>query len=219
VAEIRARLRSLGELAARHEGLTFALAYLVVAAIGFFHLTWFFWILRVPILEFADLSDFLLAPLRDPFVVLMSLLPLPLIYGFMRLDAWMYRTIPSMKAKAADPEHVRKRDAMARVSYPLALVIWIVVFNMYYGNWKAWRVIEGHSKQVEAAWVNGESIAALPDTTVALLPSTTRHMFFYRPRTRETVIVPHDQVKAVVVAKPKRVRKGPAWLVRWLGRE
>ena len=71
------RLRQFGALVARHEGIAFTLAYIALAAIGMIHLAAFYTEFRINVLEFADVSDLLLAPFRDPFVVLISLLPIP----------------------------------------------------------------------------------------------------------------------------------------------
>ena len=56
-----------------HLGILLTLSYLFLGALGMLHEALVFLMFRVNILDFAEPSDFLVAALRDPLIVVVSL--------------------------------------------------------------------------------------------------------------------------------------------------
>ena len=80
-AEEEARgLRTLGRsLASRvaheHPTLVFTLAYLSLTVVGLIYDLWFYSYFRINILDYSETGDFLLAAIRNPLVIILSMLP------------------------------------------------------------------------------------------------------------------------------------------------
>ena len=200
------RIRQLGGFVTRHEGIALTLGYLALATIGMVHLAAFYAEFRINVLEFADVSDLLLAPVRDPFVVLVSILPLPvfaLLEGLGRLTS---RGWHRLRRTRPDPEKVARGKRRSRVLWPIALALWVLAFNLRYVDMTVDRIKAGGGKQVEAVLMDGMSLAEAPDTMVTLLPGTARYAFFYRTGRRDVVIVPVDNLRSVTVpaGRPKQ---------------
>ena len=193
-----------GALIARHEGIAFTLLYLALATIGIVHLASFYAEFRVGVLQFAEVSDFLLAPIRDPLVVLLTVLPVPVL----ALLNWMGRrfgaTWNRVRKTPEDPVKRARAERQARILWPIALVLWMLAFNLTYVNWITDRIKAGKGRQVRAVLVDGRPVATAPDSTVTLLPGTTQFSFFYRVREREVVVVPNENLQSITFAGRRR---------------
>ncbi|MEO6462107.1 MAG: hypothetical protein ABIP29_03440 [Candidatus Eisenbacteria bacterium] len=198
------RLRRLGGFVARHEGIAFTLAYLGLATIGMVHLAAFYAEFRINVLEFADISDFLLAPLRDPFVVLVSILPLPVLASLSWLGRLGERGWHRLRRTEPDPRKKARDQRLNRILWPIAFVLWVLAFNLRYVDLTTDRIKAGHGKQVLAVDMDGKSLATPPDSTVTLLPGTARYAFFYRAGRDQLVIVPIDNLGSITTRTPRR---------------
>jgi hypothetical protein len=201
------RVRQLGGFVARHEGIAFTLGYLALAAIGMVHLAAFYAEFRVNVLQFAEVSDFLLAPVRDPFVVLVTILPLPVFLILDWLERLTTRGWHRVRRTQPDPEKVARGQRRNRVLWPIAFGLWVLAFNLRYVDMTTDRIKAGGGKQVEAMLMDGRSLAEAPDSTVTLLPGTARYAFFYRAGARDLVIVPIDNLRSLTVATPPPRRR------------
>jgi hypothetical protein len=56
---------------------------------------WLFLFFKINILTYAETSDFLLAAVRSPLVILLCLLPLLLVWVLVRADQWRQRPAPA----------------------------------------------------------------------------------------------------------------------------
>ena len=194
--------RQLGSFVARHEGIAFTLGYLVLATLGMVHLAAFYAEFRINVLEFADVSDFLLAPVRDPLVVLVSILPLPVLVVLELSGRLLDRGWRRLRRKTPDPAKLARDRRLSRMLWPVAFVLWVLAFNLRYVDVTTDRIREGHGKQVIARFADGRPLATPPDTTLTLLPGTTRYAFFYRTSRRELVVVPLDNLGSITAVVP-----------------
>jgi hypothetical protein len=191
------RIRRAGELIVRHEGLAITLAYLGLIALGMFHSALYFNEFGVNIVDFAEVSDFLLAPVRDPLVVLVSILPL--------LIVWVYRRM-TLAAVDRWPRALRfgGRDRSPRMAWVwgFAALLWVVAFNMHYVNWLTDRIKAGEGTAVAAAFTDGSPVGGGTAAPLLLLRGTSKFAFFYRPVERQVVIVPIEGLSRIVVQRP-----------------
>jgi formate hydrogenlyase subunit 3/multisubunit Na+/H+ antiporter MnhD subunit len=204
------RLRRVGGFVARHEGIAFTLGYLALATIGMLHLAAFYAEFRINVLQFAEVSDFLLAPVRDPFVVLVTILPLPVFALMNWLSRVSERGWHRLRKSRPDPARVARDRRLTGILSPIAFVLWVLAFNLRYVDMTTDGIKAGHGKQVEATLTDGRSLAEAPDSTVTLLPGTARFAFFYRVAQRDLVIVPIDNLRSVSIAVPPPRRRGEA---------
>jgi hypothetical protein len=69
---------------ADHLGTAVTLSYLALVAIGMFHSVLDYRHFGINILDYAEASDFLLAPFRDPMVMVVTVLPAVLAWAYLR---------------------------------------------------------------------------------------------------------------------------------------
>ena len=196
------RLRRVGGFVARHEGIAFTLAYLGLATIGMVHLAGFYAEFHVNVLEFADVSDFLLAPVRDPLVVLVSIAPLAVFAVLNALNRLAARGWHRLRNSRPDPAKVAREQRLNRILWPMAFVLWVLAFNLRYVDLTTDRIKAGRGKQVVAMDMEGKSLATPPDSTITLLPGTARYAFFYRAGRDQLVIVPIENLRSITAATP-----------------
>jgi len=64
-----------GRFAVEHQGLVVPLAYVALVLLGMFHMALYYWRFGVNVIAFAQPVDFLLSPLSDVLVIVVSILP------------------------------------------------------------------------------------------------------------------------------------------------
>ena len=94
-------LTALPTLAEAHGGLLLTLAYVALTLVGMTYERWLFLYFKINILTYAETSDFLLAAVRSPLVILLCLLPLLLVWVLVRADQWARRRWRQRPAPAA----------------------------------------------------------------------------------------------------------------------
>lgn len=82
-------------LAEEHLGLMLTLSYLLLTLVGLSYEFWFFKYFRITIVEYVETSDFLLAAIREPLVIVLAVLPLFLIRLYLRLENWLAQRMPA----------------------------------------------------------------------------------------------------------------------------
>lgn|GEM_PF-6213179 len=88
-----------------HTSVLLTLGYLALITSGILHESMMFLYFRVNILQYADPSDFVLAPLRDPLVIVATIAPV--------VGAWLYvrfmtQAAEKIAAKRKQPKKIRK---------------------------------------------------------------------------------------------------------------
>src|SRR6185295_20324709 len=102
------------ELLNEHSGLALTALYLLLIAIGMMYEWWLFFRFGVNILYYAQASDFILVPFREPLVILVSLAPIPLYAAYIRGARWLGLKLRPGKGWEAKPDSklYRIRPAM-----------------------------------------------------------------------------------------------------------
>ena len=155
-------------------------------------------------LQFAEVSDFLLAPIRDPLVVILTVLPVPVLALLSGAGRRLGATWNRLREIPPDPEKLAREARQSRALWPIALVLWILAFNLRYVDWTADRIKAGHGQRVRAMLVDGRPVAIAPDSTVTLLPGTTQFSFFYRMKQRQVVVVPNENLQSITIEGRRR---------------
>jgi hypothetical protein len=198
---------------AEHLGTGLTIGYLLLILIGIFHNGVLLALFRVNVLDYAEPSDFLLAPLRDPLVILATAVPVLAMYLYLR---WAERRSERLHAKRyaqglplrwwhGDPERYRK----VRVPiWILTIVVWVLASGLRYEKWAADRLQRGHGPRVQVELTTGQVEAGSARRPVMLIGATSRFLFLYRIQDRQTVIVPTENVLRILperkVAPPTR---------------
>lgn len=175
-------IRRAGQALVRHQSLAIPLAYVALILLGMFHMALYFAQFRLNALDFADPSDFLLAPMADPLVIVVSIAPFPIFALLRKFDRWFAGRIQRVRQAMLDEERRARLDRQYRVLQVVGTVLWILAFSLNYAQWRGDRVKEGRSQRMRVQLTNGERLGSAADSTVALIGTTTQYAFFYAGR-------------------------------------
>lgn len=187
----------LAQLARDHPGLLLSAAYLVLTLSGLMYEFWFFRAFGISIVEYVETSDFLLAAIRTPLVIVLAFAPLILLWLFSRLSRWLRRKSPTwdrLERRAGGDRPETKH--FIRVFFVL---IYAFVFIEIYAVRVTDRIKEGHGREVHIELASG----APPRSPALLLGTTAKFVFLYVPASKQTHIIPIENVARLVVAEPK----------------
>jgi hypothetical protein len=140
---------------AEHTGAWITAGYVVLSLLGLLHQAMVLRRFGVNFVEYAQLADFLLAAIRDPFVVLASAIPGVLVYGFY---VW-FGQWTSHRNPAKFLEGRRKNPRMTDPRFLAALqlltgVVWAISFQIIYANVVSGRIRRGEGARVAISLSN-----------------------------------------------------------------
>ncbi|MEZ4456120.1 MAG: hypothetical protein R2882_06160 [Gemmatimonadales bacterium] len=198
---------------AEHVGTGVTVGYLVLAAIGMLHLVLRYFRFRLNILDFADPADFLIAPFRDPVVVVATVLPAAAAYYYSRVgERWGERLrirrraagkpVAWWETKEENLPRMRQRAARLRI---LAAVVWVFPFSAYYQRWAADQIMIGRGQRVVVETTGGVTEAGTTQRPVMLIGTTSRYVFLFRTEDWRSVVIPAENVLRIV---PDAIARG-----------
>lgn len=189
-------------LVREHPGLLLTAGYLALTIIGLIYELWFFMYFRINILEYVETSDFLLAALRTPLVILLSLLPVPLFWLLFQLNLWVRRRYPQYERWDRSMESRMFGTSVVRrfVSRALFILIYATAFTQIYAERVTDRIKAGRGREVRVELTTG---APFPSRTL-LLGTTSKFVFLYLPEAKRTHIIPIENLSRLVVSSEKR---------------
>ena len=200
-------IRELGKslfskIAREHPTLLLTLIYLALTFVGMIHDLWFYLYFKINILDYSETSDFLLAAIRNPLVIILSILPLGLAF-------LVQRSTEAVRRRAKDwEEKERKRRASVWYSAParavgtfLFVIVYATLFTQIYAFWEATRVKEGKAGR-RVSFMRSDGI--ISDEQPVLLGTTGKWILLYYRSRKATEIVPIDNTAAITVDSRRR---------------
>lgn len=197
---------------AEHIGLLLTLAYLYLAGVGMLHEALVFAVFRINIISFAEPSDFILAAIRDPLVVLVSLAAFPLVAAFYAWQARMNERNANKPRRWWSGSPATRAFIVRHFStfFVSTLVLYALAFSLQYAAISAKRLRNGDGQHVTVQLVADPGHPTAPDTTQLLLLGTTqKFVFLYDPVRRTTAIVPSSNIARLVVNSARRNQPAP----------
>ena len=195
-------LRTLGRsvasrVAHEHPTLVFTLGYFALTAVGMIYDLWFFFYFKINILDYSETGDFLLAAIRNPLVILLSILPVGFLFLGLRLRDVATRKSRWYEGYRKKYEHTAWNSRGVKMaSAGFFIVVYAVVFTQVYAELIALRIKKGYGSRVT---VYRNNVAAPTGERPILLGTTTRFFFLYYVSRGRTEIVPVDNVALVTV--------------------
>ena len=192
---------------AEHVGLLLTLSYVFLAAVGMLHEAIIFAIFRINIIEFAEPSDFVLAALRDPIVIVVSLVAVPLVALYYR---WSTRMYVKNEGKRKWWMGSEKSRAFVLRNYATLFVFTVVLygvsFSLLYASVKARRLRDGVGERVRIELVADPSHLTADTTSYLLLGTTQKFLFLYDASKRATTVVPASNVALLLIERRQASR-------------
>ena len=191
-----------GELFREHPGLVLTVTYLLLSAIGVMYNAWLFLNFRINILYYSEPADFVMAALRDPIVILLSVLPYPLVKASDAFGQWLKVRFKAYGRMSDSMERGLEKRKISRRSMMIASVtLWAFAFTGNYANFVASRIRGGQGQRVEIHL--SADAPPLPDSIgrPILVGTTNRFVFLHYPEQRVTHIVPMGMVSRLVISE------------------
>lgn len=181
-------------LAVEHLGLAITMAYLALAGLGMLHRALVFSRFRINVLDYAEPSDFLMAALRDPLIVLVCIAPIPVLALYYRGAAWLRSRLPANHVltggKRAEEFYRRHRSTM----FAVTVALWALAASLHYAKRVAIDLREGKGLRVQIELISGDTRAPGDTTTLLLLGTTQKYVFLYDPIRQVSSVVPVSNV-------------------------
>lgn len=201
-----------GELFRQHPGLALTVTYLLLSAIGVMYNAFLFLNFRINFLYYSEPADFVMAALRDPVVILLSVLPYPFVKATDSFGKWLKRRFKGYGRFSDSMERgLEKRKITQRSMMIASVALWSFAFTGNYANFIADRIRDGLGRRVEIHLSHdAPPIPELIEKPI-LIGTTNRFVFLHYPENRATHIVPMEMVsRLVIVRKSRRDAAGEA---------
>ncbi|MFP5284507.1 MAG: hypothetical protein ACLGI9_02100 [Thermoanaerobaculia bacterium] len=188
-------------LVREHSGLLLTAGYLALTLVGLIYEFWFFWYFRINILEYVETSDFLLAALRTPLVIVLSALPLLLAWLLLRSNEWLRRRFPRYGSwdRGLDSRIFKTVEAR-RTFWGFFVLIYAALFTQIYAERVSSRIKAGHGREVRVDLTSGARFSS----RTLLLGTTSKFVFLYLPAEKRTHVIPIENLSQLVVSAEKR---------------
>jgi hypothetical protein len=208
-------------------GTTFTLIYVALILVGMAHLWLRLQYFDLNALDYADLSDFLIAPAREPVIVLLTIAPAVASWLYFRVTRrfsqrsreWGDRVLGETWSRRLG---FRIAEHSERRLYMIGALLWAVAFSLQYETRRARALKRGDADEVQF-YLAGVSDGI--DTVKAIeLAHTSRYVIIWHPTRRESEVIPNDKLIRLRVprlraaardsADAARVARGKAWDAR-----
>lgn len=213
--------RALTRLA-REPALAITVGYLFVGAVGLWSSYWYYRALRIPVLEYYQASDFLIAGLRDPYNFLALLFALAL--GLMSYSsAWYALRHPDRVAALrrrwwgwlwfnplADPHRARRwYDVSPELALGLAVLLGGGALMVEHARARAHALRAGEGSPLRIT-LQGEQLPLQGEARLA--GTSSSHLFLYWPANGRTEALPAEAVARIehLPRRPLRRTAGTA---------
>lgn len=206
-----------------HIGTGLTLSYLALVAVGMFHSVLWYRHFGISILDYAEASDFLLAPFRDPMVLLVTVLPLLLALAYLGAAERMSKTLQDRrraegKGRAwweSSEEMQARFERWGPVIRGGLALFWVFVSSSTYQRFAAYRAMRGEGTAVRVELTTGaiaEGSAARP---LVMVGTTSRYVFLFRTAEWRPEVVTADNVLRILpvatLPPASRARRERSW--------
>ena len=179
-------------------GLVLTGAYVLASLIGMAYIFHFYRRFRINVLEFTEVSDFLVVVVREPATIALALSSIPLYWIYMRTTMpWMQRLQRRWPKLGGDLARRRQKLELARRIAPYVqagfVIVYAMLFMLLYSAYQASRVRTGRFPVVTVEYKTDAAPGTGP-VTATLLGTTSRFLFVYRPETRRAEAIPFDGI-------------------------
>jgi hypothetical protein len=196
-------------------GLVLTGAYVLASLVGMAYIFHFFRRFRINVLEFTEVSDFLVVVVREPATIALALSSIPLYWIYMRTTMpFMQRLQRRWPKLKGNPAKRQQKLVMARRMAPYVqagfVIVYAMLFMLLYSAYQASRVRAGRFPVVTVEYKT-DAAPAIGPVTATLLGTTSRFLFVYRPETRRAEAIPFDAIARLSWdARSRREREAEA---------
>jgi hypothetical protein len=187
---------NLVESIQRHFGkdisLMLTFGYLFLIMIGMIFNAVFYAINHLNIFKYAEISDFLLAPFRDFYILIFTALSIAIILGFYQLDEYLELHYPKFHHKLMMGRDKSKYQLFYETKGVLLLIgMYIILAAWNYGMYRSVRL---DRRQISLERSIFKENKFNPTDTLYYLGNTNQYFFIKNASAQECYVIPKDDL-------------------------
>ncbi len=189
---------SIVTLLKRHPALLLTVAYLTASMTGLVFSWAFFRKFGVNYFVFADLSDFLLAAVREPASLLATAGAVVAAWLVFRYSAWEVSRLERIENRGRVLEgyiNMNRRWLGSGWATVLVLALYALVTVTWYAAWRVDALRAGEGTEVVVSINGAAPVARL------LMGSSARFIFVYDPETASTTALPDESITTLTITE------------------
>ena len=183
-------------------GLLLTLGYLFLTALGMFHRALVFLMFRINVFDYAEPSDFLLAALRDPLIILVCIAPIPLLALYFKGAASLQRRTTSKWLTGTEKQQELARR-YRRPIYAITALLWATAASLHYASSVARDLRAGTGRRVQVELISSAHPGPTDTLPQLLLGTTQKFLFLYDAPRQVTSVIPIGNVARLRVDRRK----------------
>jgi hypothetical protein len=160
-------------------GLVVTFGYLLLTAVGITYDVLYYGIFRIPILNFSEPSDFILAGFRQPILFLFVVLSVLMLRRLIFKDRKWREKSPRYRELAENME--RSRWYSNWVMYPFFICVYFWSITAIYARYTASQVIAGEGRVVRVELSGDSADERRREPTELLIGTNSKFVFLYEP--------------------------------------
>ncbi|MDJ0940777.1 MAG: hypothetical protein QNJ00_13535 [Woeseiaceae bacterium] len=179
-----------------HPALLFSALYLAASIIGMFFSWSYMQQFGVNVFLYAEISDFLLASLKDPIIWLIVLGTVVFWYADWRNSRnWGAKRRPRWLRWYGSPGY-------RRLGYPMTIIV-VLLLLQFFAESKATTIYDGEGDRVELRLADSDR-----RRSVTLLGTTSKFIFLFDANTERVFIHPNESIAEIRFLAPARSGSG-----------
>jgi hypothetical protein len=194
--QYRTRAERLTNFFAENPTMLGTTIYVALTVVGLSYSVFFYAQFGIGYLDYAQITDFFVAGLREPIATGLFALTGIVLYGIYRLDFMMRRKFQWYNRvfyRSRKIERFTYHPAMIAIGF-LAIAL---LYTSVYGRVAAQRINDGKGKEVRVKMLAGAQI----ENTRVLLGTTSTHILLYDSETKMSEVLPVDHVAVIIGEK------------------
>ena len=190
----RALFRSLASLVREHPAIAVTAAYVAASGIGMVSSSMFYSRFGINVFHYAQLSDFVLVAVRNPWASAAILVAIPVVWFIMVTDDFLEGRVRWYKY-IYGPKRLRALSRSVPALF-LYFLLYAWAFSLLYANRLTEQVERGRWRTVEVQLQSGTfgGRDATRPFEVTLLGATSTHVFLYDEVDGRATVVPLENV-------------------------
>lgn len=184
-------IHRLKALAKEHPALVLSFVYAIASMIGIVYSWAFLRHFGISVFDYAQISDFLLASLKEPFTWIIAIASV-LVTAF---DNSMSRRVEAKKGSRLFRWYGSPR--YRSVNY-LSGIVLVSFFLYFFASYKAGVTLEGEGK-----WVTVELAESAHIESGIQIGTTSLFLFLFEPESGKVSVHPHDSLASITFDLPK----------------
>ena len=203
-SDFEIKLKKIIKIFEDEKTLFFTAGYLILNLIGITFSGLYFNYFNINILEYSQISDFVVIAFKDPFYILFFLLTVLIVLLFYIWDKWLFKVFPKIWLFFKNRRYflMARTGSTLLLTYSIVLLFYSLEAAMIYGKFKSKAIKEGRGVHVKVYLTTGTE-PILQDSLPSLIGTTSAFVFLYDHQKNTTEIIPFNSVRKIIIQNKK----------------